>query len=173
VGPQSAFSLWLVLSLIVGVIFLWVAASAWPRVEQAAYTRIYHTGGVIRWVWFIGLSVFLLVAFFYTLQFFPYPQTVKAQPREVVEVTAGQFYFNLSQNEIPSGVPVEFRVTSLDVNHAFGVYNQRGELFQTQAMPGYTNRLIVTLPGPGEYEILCLEYCGIGHHRMLGKFQAR
>jgi cytochrome c oxidase subunit 2 len=33
-------------------------------------------------------------------------------------------------------------------------------------MPGYVNKLQVRFAEPGEYEILCLEYCGLAHHGM-------
>ena len=38
---------------------------------------------------------------------------------------------------------------------------------QTQAMPGYVNRLQYTFATPGTYHILCLEYCGLVHHAMM------
>jgi cytochrome c oxidase subunit 2 len=37
---------------------------------------------------------------------------------------------------------------------------------QTQAMPGYVNKLQVRFTKPGDYEVLCLEYCGVAHHGM-------
>ncbi len=41
---------------------------------------------------------------------------------------------------------VEFRVTSLDVNHGMAIFDPDGKLVgQTQAMPGYVNRLFVRL----------------------------
>ena len=64
---------------------------------------------------------------------------------------------------------VEFRVTTLDVNHGFSLYAPDGHLVaQTQAMPGYVNRLRVTFDQPGTYTVLCLEFCGMSHHRMRG-----
>jgi len=35
-------------------------------------------------------------------------------------------------------------------------------------MPGYVNRLRVHFERAGTYTVLCLEYCGMGHHRMRG-----
>jgi cytochrome c oxidase subunit 2 len=37
---------------------------------------------------------------------------------------------------------------------------------QTQAMPGYVNRLRMVFAQPGTYTVLCLEFCGMSHHRM-------
>ena len=75
---------------------------------------------------------------------------------------------------VPAGTLIEFRVTTLDVNHGFSLYAPDGHLVaQTQAMPGYLNRLRVTLDEPGTYTVLCLEFCGMGHHRMRGVIEVR
>lgn len=69
---------------------------------------------------------------------------------------------------------VEFRVTTLDVNRGFSLYTPDGHLLaQTQAMPGYVNRLRVTFRDPGTYTVLCLEFCGMAHHRMRGVVEVR
>ncbi|MCC6202958.1 MAG: hypothetical protein IT494_08125 [Gammaproteobacteria bacterium] len=73
--------------------------------------------------------------------------------------------------EVPAGSTVEFRVTSLDVNHNFAIYDEAGVLVaQVQAMPGYVNRLRVKIDEPGRYTVLCLEYCGLAHHVMSSAF---
>ena len=36
-------------------------------------------------------------------------------------------------------------------------------------VPGQVSKLTVTVDDPGEYGILCNEYCGNGHHTMEGK----
>jgi hypothetical protein len=67
---------------------------------------------------------------------------------------------------VAGGMPVEFRVTTLDVNHGFSLYAPDGHLVaQTQAMPGYMNRLRITFDQPGTYTVLCLEFCGMSHSR--------
>ncbi|PXV76312.1 hypothetical protein [Nitrosomonas eutropha] len=69
---------------------------------------------------------------------------------------------------VKSGQPVEFQVSAADVNHGFGIYDENLVLIaQTQAMPGYTNKLIHTFDKPGKFKILCLEYCGLAHHVMI------
>jgi cytochrome c oxidase subunit 2 len=69
--------------------------------------------------------------------------------------------------EIAPDTLVEFRVTSLDATHGFAVYNPTGAIIaQTQAMPGYINRLSVRFDEPGSYAVLCLEFCGMAHHNM-------
>ena len=46
-------------------------------------------------------------------------------------------------------------------------------LAQTQAMPGYMNRMRITFDQPGTYTVLCLEFCGMSHHRMRGVVEVR
>jgi cytochrome c oxidase subunit 2 len=38
-------------------------------------------------------------------------------------------------------------------------------------MPGKTQKLVHTFSDPGTYEILCLEFCGVGHHKMTATFE--
>lgn len=71
---------------------------------------------------------------------------------------------------MPTGVPVVFHATSDDVSHGFGVYDPNGRLlFQTQAMPGWVNKVVWSFAEPGTYTIRCLEYCGLVHHGMIGE----
>ena len=91
----------------------------------------------------IGFWVLLLVGLpisVYLLRVHPY--AVAASPPQIVNVTANQWYWEFDPAEAATGTPVEFRVTSTDVNHNFGLYDQSGRLVaQTQAMPGYVNHL--------------------------------
>lgn len=90
------------------------------------------------------------------------------QPRVTVHVRAGMWYWTLTPTEVPAGVPVEFVVTSNDVNHGFGLYSPDGTvLTQVQAMPEYTNHLVYRFEAPGAYTMRCLEYCGLGHVAMV------
>lgn len=78
----------------------------------------------------------------------------------------------MSSKEVKAGQPVEFDVTSKDVNHGFGIYDANMKVVtQTQAMPGYTNKLYYTFTKQGKYKILCLEYCGVAHHYMMTDFE--
>jgi heme/copper-type cytochrome/quinol oxidase subunit 2 len=134
-------------------------------------------------VFFFVTAAVLLIALIGTVSRTPYG-AAGARPDRIVYVAAQQFGFSFSlepivstqdlarvpiiqQLELPAGALLEFRVTSLDVNHNFALYGpQRRVLAQTQAMPGYVNRLLVRLDTPGRYHVLCLEYCGAGHHLM-------
>lgn len=90
---------------------------------------------------------------------------------DVVQVNAtGQLWsWDIDTQELPVGKTIVFSVTATDVNHGFGVINGEGTLlFQTQAMPGYTNQVKYVFDKPGTYRVICMEFCGIGHHSMAG-----
>lgn len=64
---------------------------------------------------------------------------------------------------VPLGAQVTFYVTSSDVTHGFIIERHNANI---QVLPGHVGRVTVTFNHPGEYRILCHEYCGAGHHRM-------
>ena len=92
-----------------------------------------------------------------------------ASDSEIIEVhvTGGQWYWDIDKQEIPAGKTIIFNLHTKDVNHGFGVIDKSGRLlFQTQAMPGYINKVQYVFDQPGQYQILCLEFCGVSHHDM-------
>ena len=89
-----------------------------------------------------------------------------------IDVEGSQWFWKLSQDRVSTGQNIVFNVTATDVNHGLAVYDpQMNILSQTQAMPGYTNSLELTLDEPGEYQLMCMEYCGTAHHAMVSKIQ--
>ncbi len=105
----------------------------------------------------------------------PWPHAVPAGSQVVpVHVRASMWAWEFDRTELPTGVPVVFHATSTDVNHGFGVFDPDGRLlFQTQAMPGWVNKVAWTFTEPGRYRVLCLEYCGLAHHGMMAEFEVR
>lgn len=100
----------------------------------------------------------------------PYSTTPTAT--QTINATGYQWYWELDRSEVAAGEPVEFRVASADVNHGFGIYDASGTLVaQTQAMPGYVNRLTHVFEAAGTYQVLCLEYCGLVHHNMIAEIE--
>ena len=68
--------------------------------------------------------------------------------------------------EIPAGSKVTFILTSKDVIHGFKI---EGAPVNVMVIPGQVSRVTATFDKPGEYLIVCHEYCGAGHHVMFGK----
>lgn len=124
--------------------------------------------------WFIFAVVGLAVLLLSTLAFIPYGDNAKADGQQQVQVDSQQFAWTVTPNTIRAGVPVRFAVTSEDVNHGFAVYNDANVLlFQIQAVPGTTSHIVYTFKRPGRYQVVCLEFCGVNHDKMLGTFQVK
>jgi cytochrome c oxidase subunit 2 len=83
-----------------------------------------------------------------------------------VTVVAMTFAFLPEEVHVPAGKPVTFRVTSVDVVHGFEIVGTNGN---TMVVPGYVSQFTTTFATPGEYLIVCNEYCGTGHHVMSAK----
>lgn len=60
----------------------------------------------------------------------------------------------------------KLHLSAVDVNHGFSVFPIN---MNFQAVPGWDNLLTVTPTKAGMYTIICNEFCGIGHHAMIGK----
>jgi cytochrome c oxidase subunit 2 len=57
-------------------------------------------------------------------------------------------------------------LSSMDVNHGFSLYPINVNF---QVLPGYDYGLRVTPNAAGDFRIICNEFCGIGHHTMVGR----
>jgi len=57
-------------------------------------------------------------------------------------------------------------LSSLDLNHGFALYPLN---INFQVVPGYDYGLKILAKEAGEFRIICNEYCGAGHHLMLGR----
>lgn len=79
---------------------------------------------------------------------------------------AMMFAFQPGEIRVPAGKPVRFRFTSADVVHGFQIVGTNGN---TMVVPGYVSQFTTVFEQPGEYLIVCNEYCGLGHHAMMGK----
>lgn len=130
--------------------------------------RVTRTAYRLRRGWLAFLVALLGTGVGISLFSLPYPSGSGATDTEVgVRVTGGQFYWSVTPPSVPVGTRVRFDVTSIDVNHGFGIYNPDGQLVgSVQAMPGYHNKLDLTMSDPGRYTFTCLEYCGLRHHVM-------
>jgi cytochrome c oxidase subunit 2 len=82
-----------------------------------------------------------------------------------VTLVSEMFYFDPDEIVVPAGKPVTFRATSTDVIHGLLV---AGTNTNAMIIPGYVTEFTVTFPEPGEYLMLCHEYCGMLHHEMQG-----
>lgn len=176
--------LFIVLAVLIMIVFY--------AVYRSSHAEEKGTGGMTtpsrkRFLFFLSLAVAVAALLSVTLPRSPYFVYANDTPSGVVEVSARQFSFEMSYRpsdadsaessqpiELPLNQMVEFRVSSVDVNHGLGIYNEKAELVaQTQAMPGYINKLRWKFDKPGDYNILCLEFCGVSHAFMRASFKVK
>ncbi len=68
--------------------------------------------------------------------------------------------------QLQEGVEYTLHLSSLDVNHGFSLYPLNVNF---QVVPGYDYGLRVRPTAAGDFRIICNEFCGIGHHTMVGR----
>jgi cytochrome c oxidase subunit II len=172
-SQQIAWQVSLVLMTLVGAGFAFVAINSGTREEDYAPLQKHANRLRTRLFWALVLVLGLVMIF--TLLDLPYVASRirgNSSPVQVVDATGYQWRWTLSRDHVAKDQPVEFRVSSADVNHGFGIYDTDMHLIaQTQAMPGYTNIVRYTFQKEGTYKILCMEYCGTTHHNMMAEIK--
>ena len=149
---------------LVGVVVLAVAAGLTARGRGTEDTKKLAER---EKTWLVIVIVILASMLLATIFFTPYGSGSDPHS-ETVSVNSFQFAFLVDPPRVRSG-PIQFRISSNDVNHGFGLYDGHNVLvFQTQAIPEKTTEVVHTLK-PGVYHVLCLEFCGVGHDKMTGR----
>ena len=100
-----------------------------------------------------------------------------------VVLVAHRYGFSPQHIELPSGIPVTFRVATPDVLHGLHI---PGTNIDTMVIPGYVSEVtasinydevakqgIVDAGGNVTVPIYCNEFCGLNHHFMWGKVTVR
>ena len=64
------------------------------------------------------------------------------------------------------GETYRLHLSSLDLNHGFSLQPLN---MNFQVVPGYDHVLTLTPTSSGEFTVVCNEFCGIGHDKMIGK----
>jgi len=72
--------------------------------------------------------------------------------------------------ELEKDKTYRLHLSSMDWQHGFSVQPIN---INMQIVPGYEMVLTVTPDQAGEYGVVCNEYCGIGHHTMVGKIYVK
>jgi len=119
--------------------------------------------------WLVIVAAVLVALLAATIWFTPYGKSTPSNA-QVVTVTGEQFFWEISPTTVRAGVPVAFVTRSKDVNHGFGVFKGHKFIAQIQVIPGKTSTLIHTFHETGKYTVLCLEFCGLRHDRMVSSF---
>lgn len=129
------------------------------RLEAAALVGL---GVLFLAFWFIGVRQFM---------------SLRVPPEGAMDVyvTGKQWMWKFSYPQgvatistlyVPSGRPIRLLLTSRDVIHSFYVPDFR---IKYDAVPGRLTTTWFQAARPGTYQILCTEYCGLGHSTMRGE----
>lgn len=98
---------------------------------------------------------------------FHQPGARQVGPGRYEVVMLGQVWsFTPNEIRIPAGSTVRFLATSRDVVHGFFIPRVN---VNVMLLPGQIAEVTARFDAPGEYSIICHEYCGIAHHTMAGK----
>ncbi len=84
-----------------------------------------------------------------------------------VHIVAKMWAFDPSEIRLPPGADVDIYLSALDVTH--GMYIEHTNV-NLMAVPGAVNAATVRFDKEGQYNVICHEYCGAGHHFMMAKF---
>ena len=133
-----------------------------------------HGNTPLEITWTIIPAIILIVILYFTFQ----TQAALANPPESrdainVRVIGHQWWWEFqypdhgvsTANElhIPTGVPVNFTLESVDVIHSFWVPLLGGK---QDAIPGRVNRMWLQADREGTYFAQCAEFCGVQHALM-------
>ena len=123
--------------------------------------------------WWLVIS-FVLVTVLYVIGFDGLAEIEAAAPASAlhVHVTAQQWVFDYTYSDynvssstlyLPVNQPVEFKVTSEDVQHSFWIPEMG---VKADAVPSQINTFVVTPNKVGNFTVRCMELCGVLHPYM-------
>ncbi len=79
-----------------------------------------------------------------------------------VVIVAEAWAYTPNAIQVPAGAEVTFKV-SVDVIHGLMIPNTP---VNAMLIPGHVTEVTYEFDEPGEHNIVCHEFCGIGHHTM-------
>jgi cytochrome c oxidase subunit 2 len=92
---------------------------------------------------------------------------------EVVEATPGGDAYLLAQSwrwypilKLKKDQTYRLHISSVDLQHGFSLLPMN---MNFHILPGYDHVLTITPTSTGNFQIICNEFCGIGHHLMTGR----
>ena len=72
--------------------------------------------------------------------------------------------------ELEKGKSYRLHLSAMDYNHGFSLQPAN---INIQIVPGFEHVVTVTPNQSGTYSVVCNEYCGIGHHKMVGRIYVK
>ncbi|WP_027891230.1 cytochrome c oxidase subunit II [Calidithermus chliarophilus] len=97
---------------------------------------------------------------------FANPRLEQVGNEYVAYVQAFAFGYSPGEMRVKRGRKVTFYVASPDVVHGFMIERTN---INVEVVPGYVSKVEYTFDRPGTYKIICHQYCGLGHAKMLSR----
>jgi len=72
--------------------------------------------------------------------------------------------------ELEKGKTYRLHLSAMDYQHGFSL---QPENINIQVLPGYQHVVTITPNRSGTYAIVCNEFCGIGHHKMVSRLYVK
>lgn len=72
--------------------------------------------------------------------------------------------------ELERGRTYKLHLSSMDIQHGFSLLPINMNLM---VLPGYDYVATITPTTTGEFHVVCNEFCGVGHHMMVGKMYVK
>ncbi len=91
-----------------------------------------------------------------------------APGRYEVHYVAKMWAFQPAEIAVEPGSTIDFYLSTPDVMHGMQII---GTNLNLMAVPGVVNYARVKFDKPGEYLVVCNEYCGTAHHNMAGRIR--
>lgn len=94
-------------------------------------------------------------------------------PDEDVFIAAMRFNWDGTPVVLETGTEYDVHLSSYDVQHGFSIRPEHAlsKQMNLQVLPGYEWILPMEFDEPGEYHVICNEFCGIGHRTMHGTIE--
>ncbi len=163
-----------------------------PRVWWKPLDRLERSWLIIAFVWCLFLTAMMPLWLFlgrqnvpatsyrvapadYQKQVFSFADQYKVDTDKGVPVVApppGDVYILARQWQwypilkLKKGETYRLHIGSIDVQHGFSLQPTN---LNFMVIPGYDYVINLTPTQSGEFSIVCNEFCGIGHHLMVGK----
>ncbi len=163
-----------------------------PRVWWKPLDRLERSWLILAFVWCLFLTAMMPLWLFlgrqnvpatsyrvapakYQKLVFDFAEKYKAGTEKGVPIVApppGDVYLLARQWQwypilkLKKGETYRLHVSSADVEHGFSLQPVN---LNFMVIPGYDNVITLTPTQTGEFSIVCNEFCGIGHHLMIGK----
>ena len=159
--------------LLFGIVFCMILFAAKYRASRNPVSTEIHGNNLLEVLWVALPTLIALSMFFYGLTSFKFLHAAPAGSMQV-NVTARQWSWLFTYQNgrkstdlvVPLGKDVALNMKSVDVIHGFFIPSYR---IKQDVLPTMTTHVWFKAASAGTFDILCTQYCGLQHSKMLSQ----